>query len=99
MNAYARPDIWPVPVDLAGGAAFADIEKRVATRCHAHAIRPVQIVPLGFELAVAVEHLHPMVFAIGNVQPAVGIAADVVRDVELPGVGARLAPGHDPLAV
>jgi len=52
----------------------------------------VQIVPLGFELAVAVEHLNPVVLAVGDVNPAVGVATNVVRDVELAGIGARLAP-------
>ena len=99
MDADARADIRPVLVDLAGRAAFADIEERVAAGRHAHAVRPVQIVPLGLELAVAVEHLDPVVLAVGDIEPAVGVAADVVRDVELAGIGAGLAPRHQQLAV
>src|SRR5215468_10560120 len=78
---------------------FADIDERVAAGRHAHAVRPVQIVPLGLELAVTVEHLDPMVFPVGDIDPAIGVATDVVRDVELAGIGARLAPGRLELAV
>ena len=60
---------------------------------------PVQIVPLGLVFAVAVEHLHAMVLAVGDIDPAVGIGGDVVDDVELAGIGARLAPGLQQLAV
>src|SRR5882672_2326489 len=87
MDADSRPDVGPVPVDFSRGAAFADIDERVAPGRHAHAVWPVQIVPLGLEPAVAVEHLDPMVLAVGYVEPAVGIAADIVRDVELAEVG------------
>src|SRR5215472_6165285 len=92
MDADARSDIGPVAVDLARGAAFADIDERVAAGRHAHAVWPVQIVPLGLELAVAVKHLDPMVLAVGDKDPAVRVAADVVRDIELPRVGSGLAP-------
>src|SRR5215831_715900 len=93
MDADARPDIGPIAVAAAaGGTAFADIEQRVGAGGHAHAVRPVQIVPLGFEPAVAVEHLHAVVLAVGDIDPTVRVAADVVRDVELAGVGARLTP-------
>src|SRR6516162_8116881 len=99
MDANARSDIGPIPVDLTGGPALADIDERVAAGRHAHAVRPMQIVPLGLELAVAVEHLDAVVLAVGNVDPTVGVAADVVRNVELAGVGPRLAPRHQQLAV
>ena len=52
----------------------------------------MQIVPLRLVLAVAVEHLNAVVFAVGDVDPAVGVATDVVDDVELALVGAGLAP-------
>src|SRR5919198_535649 len=99
MDADARADIGPILVYLAGRAAFADVDQRIASGRHAHAVRPMQIVPLGFELAVAVKYLHPVVLAIGYIEPTIGVAADIVRDVELARIGARLAPGHDQLAV
>jgi hypothetical protein len=43
-------------------------------------------------IAVAVEHLHAVVLAVGDIDPAVGIGRDVVHDVELAGIGAGLAP-------
>jgi hypothetical protein len=33
-----------------------------------------------------------MVLAVGDVDPALGVGRDVVRDIELPGIGAGLAP-------
>src|SRR5271166_591099 len=92
VDADARSDIGPIPVDLTGSPGLADIDERVGAGRHAHAVRPMQIIPLSFELAVAVEHLDPMVLAVGDIDPAVGVAADVVRNVELARVGAGLAP-------
>src|SRR5215472_3973894 len=99
MNADARPDIGPIAVDLAGGSALADIDERIAAGRHAHAVWPVQVVPLRLELAVAVEYLDAVVLAVGDIDPAVGVAADVVRHVELAGVGSRFAPRHQQFAV
>ncbi len=59
----------------------------------------MHVVPLRLEPAVAVEHLDAMVLAIGHVHPAVGVAADVVRNVELAGIGAGLAPRAEQRAV
>src|SRR5207237_10461590 len=98
MDADARPDIRPVAIDLAARPALADVAERVAPVTEAHAVRAVQVVPLRLPFAVAVEHLHPMVLAVGDIEPALGIAADVVRDVELAGVGAGLDPGAQPFA-
>jgi hypothetical protein len=43
----------------------------------------VQIVPLGFVLALAVEDLDAMILAVGDIDPAILVAADVVRQIEL----------------
>ena len=48
--------------------------------------------PLGLVFAVAVEHLHAMVLAVGDIDQAVVVAGDVVHEVELARAGARLAP-------
>src|SRR5262245_34376475 len=40
-----------------------------------------------------------MVFPVGNVDPAVLVGGDVMGDVELARIGARLAPGKQELAV
>src|ERR1700730_4923427 len=103
MDADPRPDIRPVAVDLARWPALANVAERVmpigAIGRQAHAVRPVQVVPLRLPFAVAIEYLHPVVFAIGDVEPALGIAADVVRDVELAGIGAGLTPGAQQFAL
>src|SRR5258706_9318088 len=49
--------------------------------------------------AVAVEHLDAVVLAVRHIDKAVGVGCDVVDDVELAGIGARLAPGFDQSAV
>ena len=66
---------------------------------HVEPARPVQIVPLRLVFAVAVEHLDAMVLPVGDIDPAVGLGADVVHDIELALAGARLSPGHQQLPV
>ena len=45
----------------------------------------MQVVPLGFETAVAVEDLDAMVLAVGDVDPAIFVAGDVVGRLNCPG--------------
>ena len=59
----------------------------------------MQVVPLRLVAAVAVENLHPVVLAVGDIDPAVRVGDDVVRDVELARIGAALAPRKQQLAV
>jgi hypothetical protein len=56
--------------------------------------KAVQIFPLRLVFAIAVKDLDSMVLAVGDIDPAVGVAADIVNDVELAGAGAGLAPRH-----
>ena len=98
-DADPRPEIRALQVDRHRRAELADIADRVAGVVHVEAARAVQIVPLRLVFAVAVEHLHPVVLAVGDIDPAIGIGADVVHDVELAGLGAGLAPRHQQLAV
>src|SRR5216683_721211 len=97
--AEPRPEIGAVAVDRLHRTKFADIADRPVRIRHEDPARPVQIVPLRLVLAVAVEYLDPVVFAVGDVDPTIGVGADVVDDVELAGVGAGLAPRHQQLAV
>jgi hypothetical protein len=55
--------------------------------------------PLRLVSAVALEHLDPVVFAVGDIDPAVGVAADVVNDVELALAGSGLALRHQQFAM
>src|SRR3989338_6693648 len=59
----------------------------------------MHIVPLGFVFAVGVKDLHAVVFAVRYVDVTVLVRADVVHDVELARICARLAPGKEQLAV
>ena len=40
-----------------------------------------------------------MIFAIGDVDPILVVAGDIVDEIELPGIGTRLAPGEQQFAV
>src|SRR5207248_1950430 len=91
-DADPRPEIGAVAVDTHHRPQFADVANRVPSVVHVQSARPVQIVPLRLVFAVAVEYLHPMVFAVGDIDPAIRIGADVVDDIELAGIGARLTP-------
>ncbi len=53
----------------------------------------MQVIPLRLVLALAVEHLHAMVLAVGDVDEPVRVGRDVVHDVELARIGAGLTPG------
>ena len=94
-----RPAIRHVDVDRHVGPDLADIKSTVLARLHVQPRRPMHVDPLSLVFAVAVEHLDPVIFPVGDVDPAVAVAADVVRDVELAGIGAGLAPGEQELAV
>src|SRR5205085_1275942 len=93
-DAEARPEIREILVDRLVRPQFADVADAVRAAFHVEAARSVQIVPLGLVFAVAVEDLHAMVLTVGDVDPAVGVADDVVRDVELARTGAAFAPGE-----
>src|SRR6266700_2612282 len=100
VDADPGPAIRDVDVARHIGADLADIEaRRAGAGLHAKARRAVHVGPLRLVFAVAVEHLDPVVLAVGDVDPAVGVAADVVRDVELAGIGAGLAPRTQPFPV
>src|SRR6516162_233427 len=99
IDADARPDIGHVVIDPHAAADLADVEARVAPTLHVKAGRAVHVVPLPLVFAVAVEHLDAVVLAVGDIDPAIRVTADVVRDVELAGIGAGFAPRHQELAV
>src|SRR6187401_1883958 len=88
-----------VAIDVHARTELADQEFSASPLMAIQAAGPVQVVPLHFVLAVAVEYLHAMVLAIGYVHPALGVGDDVVDDVELSRVGAGLTPGEHELPV
>src|SRR4029077_13990054 len=87
-----RAEIGNVAADRGGRPDFADVAYRSVTVGHIETARAVQVLPLCLVLAVAVKHLDPVVLAIGNVDPAIGVTADVVDDVELALAGSGLTP-------
>src|ERR1700730_11706055 len=91
-DADPGPEVRAVAVDRLHRPEFADIADRVAGIVHVQPARTVQIVPLRLVFAVAVEYLDAVVLAIGDIDPAIGIGADVVDDIELAGIGAGAAP-------
>ena len=94
------PKLGALQVDRHARAEFADDEVRLlAAAASTQRAGAVQIIPLRLVFAVAVEHLHAVVLAVGDIDPAVGIGRDIVDDVELAGIGAGLAPGFEQLAV
>src|SRR5271163_1021347 len=78
-----RPEIGNVAADRSGGSHFADIANWLTAVGHVKAARAVQVLPLGLVPAVAVEHLDAVVLAVGDIDPAVRVGADVVDDIEL----------------
>src|SRR5215471_16616160 len=92
-------EVWDVAADRLHRAEFADVADWAFARRHEQAARAVQIVPLCLVLAVAVEHLHAMILPVGHIDPAIGIAGDVVRNIEFAWIRARRTPGEQQLAV
>src|SRR5262245_59666792 len=82
VNAHPWSDVGHLDVHRYPAADLADVESPVA-RVTIEARGPVHVDPLRLEPAVAVEDLHAVVLAVGHVDPALGVAGDVVRDVEL----------------
>src|SRR5262249_649770 len=72
----ARAEIGHFQIDGHAGAELADDEGRLLAAAATQRARAMQIVPLRLELAVAVEHLHAMVLAVGDIDPAVGVGGD-----------------------
>src|SRR5262245_13528383 len=91
-NADARAEVGDITADRGGRADLADVKDRFVAVRHAQPARTVQVLPLCLELAVAVEHLDAVVFAVRDIDPAIGVAADVVHDVEFAFAGTGFTP-------
>ena len=91
-NADARTDTRKVAVDRHERTKLADVEGALVARLHEKSAGAMEIVPLRFIASVAVEDLNTMVLAIGDIDPALAVAADVVDDIEAAGIRAGLRP-------
>jgi hypothetical protein len=49
--------------------------------------------PFSFQTPLPVEDLHTVVLTVRDIDPSIGIATDVVRNIELPWPDARATPG------
>src|SRR6266849_137969 len=98
-NTDARTEIGNVTADGSGWADFADVADRLVTIWHVEAARAVQFLPLRLVSSVAVEHLDPVVFAVGDIDPTIGVAADVVDDIELTLASSGFAPRRQQFTV
>src|SRR5437016_1957597 len=95
-----RAEIGHLAVDGHGRTELADHEGRaLAAAATTQRAGPMQVIPLRLVFAVAVEHLHAVVLAVGDVDPAVGVGDDIMHAVELAGAGAGLTPALAQLAV
>src|SRR3954452_8505314 len=97
-DADPRSEVGDVAANRGGGTNLADIEDRPVPIRYAEATGAMQVLPLHFELTVAVKHLDAVVFAVSDIDPAIGIATDVVDDVELALAGPWCAPRNEQLA-
>ena len=86
-------DIRQIDIDRQMRPDFTDEAQRALAAGHEQSAGTVQIVPLRLELAVAVEHLNAVILAVGDIDPAVGIATNIMRDVEL--AGQRAGPPQE----
>jgi hypothetical protein len=93
-NADARAEIGDITADRGRRADLPDIEDRLVSIRHAEATGTMQVLPLRLKLAVAVEHLDAVVFAVRDVDPALGVGDDVVeadRRLDAPAGARRLS--------
>jgi hypothetical protein len=65
-DADPRPEIGVEAINR----KFADIADWMANIIHVKPARPVEVVPLGLVLAIAVEYLDPVVLTVGHIDPA-----------------------------
>src|SRR3978361_1810163 len=91
-DADPRSQIRRAPVDRHVRPYFANQADRACPAMQRQGARPVQVVELRLIAAFSVENLNAVVLPVGDVNPAVIVAADVVRQVELARLRARLAP-------
>src|SRR5437763_14028968 len=63
----AGAEIGDIAADRGGRPDLADIKDRLLPVWHAQPTRAVKVLPLGLELAGAVEHLQAVVLAVGDI--------------------------------
>src|SRR5262249_1906465 len=99
-------DIYPVAqiralfVHRHARTKFTDVTDRIwPSGVHIESTWSMHVVPLRLIFAVAIEHLHAMILAVGDIDPAFFVSANVVHDVELTWIAPRFAPREKQLSV
>src|SRR5262249_59457300 len=89
VDAHAGSDVGHIVVHAHAAADLADVEAALRAALQVEPGGAMHVDPLRLELAVAGEDRDAVVLAVGDVEPAVGVAEDVVGDVTLARIGAR----------
>jgi hypothetical protein len=55
----------------------------------------VQVIPLGQVTSLGVEYLNPVILSVRHIYGSFFIGGNTMNYIELPWVGARLAPGEE----
>src|SRR5215472_15700280 len=108
VDAHAWTHAWSVPcfpeirqpLSPPNRAELPYVTELLGTaRVDTQAARQRHPAPDMFELAVRCEHLHAIVVPVGDIDVAVAVGSDVVRQIELARIVARLAPRVEQTAV
>src|SRR5581483_2177323 len=73
QNGEAGAEIGNPAIDRHARAEFADNEIGMTAAAAMQRAGTMQIIPLGFISAIAVEHLHAMVLAVGDIDETIGV--------------------------
>ena len=98
-NTDPRAQMGKAAIDRQYRAQFTHVTDRTPARGHEKSTRPMDIAPLRFESAIAVKNLHPMTFAISNINPAVAVTTDVVGQIKFTRPGPGSPPGQQMFAL
>src|SRR5260370_24514109 len=92
-DGQARTQIRYLAIDRHARAELANDKIRLLAAAAMQRTGAMQIIPLRLVSAVAVEHLHAVVLTVRDIDKTIGVGCDVMDDIELAGIGARLGPG------
>jgi hypothetical protein len=92
-DAEPGSEIRKIPIHWQTRPDLADKEKWTITLGRAYRAGTVQAVPLRLKLPLTIENLDTVIFPIGDVDPAVGVAVQIVRNIEFAGGNPRPPPG------
>src|SRR5258708_20521372 len=92
-DGQARTQIRYLAIDRHARAELANDKIRLLAAAAMQRTGAMQIIPLRLVSAVAVEHLHAVVLTVRDIDKTIVVGCEVMDDIELAGLGARLTPG------